>query len=214
MSVEVIPVSRPFIGAKELEYVSEAVRSGWVSSLGRYIDVFEKEFASYVGVEHAIATSNGTTGLHLALCALGIGPGDEVIVPDLTFVATANAVAYTGAKPVPVDIDPLTLCLDPKRRRRRHYGQDQGHGACTSVWTAVRHGCAQRPRHPKPACMWSRTLRRPMAPSTRGSASAALGTSGSSVSTATRSSPAGKAEFSPPTTVSSTNARASSATTR
>ena len=62
MSVEMIPVSRPFVGDKELEYVSDAVRSGWVSSLGQYIDVFEREFAAYVGVRHALATSNGTTG--------------------------------------------------------------------------------------------------------------------------------------------------------
>ena len=100
-----IPVSKPHLTPREEEYVLDAVRSGWVSSIGKYIDAFEGAFARYCGVKYALTTSNGTTGLHLALVAAGIGPGDEVIVPDLTFVATANAVSYTGAKPVIVDID-------------------------------------------------------------------------------------------------------------
>ena len=91
----------------------DALDSGWVSSIGKYIDEFEANFARYCGTKYALTVSNGTTGLHLALVALGIGPGDEVIVPDLTFVATANAVAYTGATPVLADVDPDTLCLDP-----------------------------------------------------------------------------------------------------
>src|SRR6185312_7816529 len=99
------------IGRREEELVMDAVRSGWVSSMGRYIDEFEMVFARYCGTEFAIAVSNGTTGLHLALAALDLGPGDEVIIPDLTFVATANAVAYTGAKPVLADVDPVTLCV-------------------------------------------------------------------------------------------------------
>ncbi|MDD1518422.1 DegT/DnrJ/EryC1/StrS family aminotransferase [Bradyrhizobium sp. WBAH42] len=108
-----IPISRPSIGQREEELIMDAVRSGWVSSMGRYIDEFEAVFARYCGTEFAIAVSNGTTGLHLALATLDLGPGDEVIIPDLTFVATANAVAYTGAKPVLADIDPVTLCIDP-----------------------------------------------------------------------------------------------------
>jgi perosamine synthetase len=110
---EFIPVSRPHLTKKEEEYVLDAVRSGWVSSIGKYVDAFESRFAQYCGVKYALTTSNGTTGLHLALVAAGIGPGDEVIVPDFTFVATANAVSYTGAKPVFVDIDADTLCIDP-----------------------------------------------------------------------------------------------------
>src|ERR1700743_1580233 len=90
-----------------------ALCSGWVSSIGKYIDDFEASFARYCGTEYALAVSNGTTGLHLTLAALGLGPGDEVIIPDLTFVATANAVAYTGATPVLADIDADTLCIDP-----------------------------------------------------------------------------------------------------
>lgn len=112
MSDSFIPISKPFIGAREKELVLDALNSGWVSSIGKYIDEFEAKFARYCGSEYALAVSNGTTGLHLALATLGLQPGDEVIVPDLTFVATANAVAYTGATPVLADIDPDTLCLD------------------------------------------------------------------------------------------------------
>ena len=109
--MDFIPVSQPSIGDKELAYVTDAVRSGWVSSLGPYIEAFEKRFAAFCGTRYALTASNGTTGLHLALLAAGVGPGDEVIVPDLTFIATANAVAYIGAVPVIVDIDADTLCM-------------------------------------------------------------------------------------------------------
>ncbi len=114
MSNSFIPISKPLIGAREKELVLDALDSGWVSSIGKYIDEFEANFARYSGTEYALAVSNGTTGLHLALATLGLGPGDEVIIPDLTFVATANAVAYTGATPVLADIDADTLCLDPR----------------------------------------------------------------------------------------------------
>jgi perosamine synthetase len=113
MSDSFIPISKPFIGTRERELVLDALDSGWVSSIGKYIDEFEANFARYCGTEYALAVSNGTTGLHLALAALDLRPGDEVIVPDLTFVATANAVAYTGATPVIADIDADTLCIDP-----------------------------------------------------------------------------------------------------
>jgi perosamine synthetase len=106
------PISQPSIGERELQYVSDAVRSGWVSSIGKYIESFETAFAAFCGTKYALAVSNGTTALHLALVAVGVGRGDEVIVPDLTFVATANAVTYTGAKAVCVDIDAETLCVD------------------------------------------------------------------------------------------------------
>jgi perosamine synthetase len=113
MSDSFIPISKPFIGAREKEFVLDALDSGWVSSIGKYIDEFEANFARYCATEYALAVSNGTTGLHLALVALNLQPGDEVIIPDLTFVATANAVAYTGATPVLADVDPDTLCIDP-----------------------------------------------------------------------------------------------------
>ena len=109
-----IPISEPLLSGNEEAYVSECVRSGWVSSLGKYIAEFEQRFADFCGVRHGIAVSNGTTALHLALVALGIGAGDEVIVPTLTFIATANAVRYTGATPVFADSEAETWNLDPQ----------------------------------------------------------------------------------------------------
>jgi perosamine synthetase len=106
------PVSRPSIGALEEAYVLDAVRSGMVSSIGPYVSLFEERFAEFAGVAEAVAVTSGTSGLYLALKALGIGSGDEVLVPDLSFVATANAVVMAGAVPVFVDVDPLTLCID------------------------------------------------------------------------------------------------------
>src|SRR5712692_1542776 len=108
MNRKFIPVAEPSITEKEVKYVSDAVKSGWVSSLGHYINEFEKRFAEYVGVKYALTTTSATTALHLVLVSLGIKGGDEVIVPDLTFIAVANAVTYTGAKPVFVDIDSET----------------------------------------------------------------------------------------------------------
>ncbi len=107
-----IPVAAPIIGEREIAYVTDAVRSGWVSSIGPYIDRFEEAFARYIGAGHAIAVSNGTVALHLALHAMGVGPGDEVIVPDLTFAATAHTILQTGATPVFADVQPETWCLD------------------------------------------------------------------------------------------------------
>lgn len=110
-----IPLSQPSITALEVACVTDAVESGWVSSRGKYIDRFEETFAAYCGTKYALTTSSGTTALHLALASYGIEPGDEVILPDITFVATANAIAYTGAQPVFVDIDPKTLCIDEEK---------------------------------------------------------------------------------------------------
>jgi perosamine synthetase len=109
-----IPVATPIIGELEYKYVTEALLSGWVSSTGPFIERFEREFAKFCGAQFAVATSNGTVSLHLALVAAGIEPNDEVIIPALTFAATANAVIYTGAKPVIVDIDPLSWNIDIK----------------------------------------------------------------------------------------------------
>jgi perosamine synthetase len=114
-----IPVSEPLLEGNELAYVSDCIRSGWVSSLGKYIPEFEQQFARFCGVKHGIAVSNGTTALHLALVSLGIGPGDEVIIPTLTFIATANAVYYTGATPVFADSENRTWNIDPADVARR-----------------------------------------------------------------------------------------------
>lgn len=107
-----IPVAEPVIGEREVEYVTDAVRSGWVSSLGEYIGRFEDGIAGVANAAQGVATSNGTSALHLALAALGVGPGDEVIVPSLTFVATANAVRYTGATPIFCEVDAAHWCMD------------------------------------------------------------------------------------------------------
>ena len=109
-----IPVSEPLLSGNELTYITDCVRSGWISSLGKYISEFEQRFADFCGTRHAVAVSNGTTALHLALVALGIGPGDEVILPSLTFIATANAVHYTGATPVFADSEADTWNIDPQ----------------------------------------------------------------------------------------------------
>ena len=107
-----ISVAFPVIGETEKRYVADCMDTSWISSIGKYLSRFEEAFAQFCGVKHAVATNNGTTAIHLALVALGIGPGDEVIVPTLTFVATANAVRYCGATPVLVDCDEETLNID------------------------------------------------------------------------------------------------------
>ncbi len=109
-----IPMAAPVLGQEEMDNVIEAMRSGWISSLGAYIGEFEREFASYCGARHGVAVANGTVALHLALAAAGIGPGDEVLLPSLTFVATASAVTYCGARPVFVDSTPDTWQMDPR----------------------------------------------------------------------------------------------------
>jgi perosamine synthetase len=102
---QVIQVCTPDITEKEIDYVTQAVKSGWISSRGEFLDRFEKLFAENVGAKYAVAVNSGTSALHLALSALGIGPGDEVIVPTATMVSTAFAVSYLGATPVFVDCD-------------------------------------------------------------------------------------------------------------
>lgn len=110
-----IPVASPLFIGNEKKYVDDCMESGWISSAGKYVELFETGFAEFCGVKHAVACCNGTVALHLALVALDVQPGDEVIVPTLTFVATANAVTYCGAQPVFVDSEPDTWNLDPKQ---------------------------------------------------------------------------------------------------
>ncbi len=111
--VKMIPIAQPCLKGREQTYVLDCLAQNWISSKGRYVTRFEDEFARFVGCRHALAVSNGTAALHLVLAALGLKPGDEVIVPSLTFVATANAVRYTGAEPIPADVDMETWGLDP-----------------------------------------------------------------------------------------------------
>lgn len=114
-----IPVAVPDLDGNEEAYVVDAIRSTWISSTGKYVDRFERSFAALCGAHAAVAVSNGTVALHLALLALDLRPGDEVIVPSLTYIATANAVRYLGAEPVFVDVDPETWCLDPAKIEER-----------------------------------------------------------------------------------------------
>lgn len=108
-----VPIALPHLEGDEFKYLIDAFLSTWISSSGEYIGRFEKGFSKYCGCRYGIATSSGTTALHLALLALGIGKGDEVIVPDLTFAATINAVLYCNATPVIVDIERDSWCIDP-----------------------------------------------------------------------------------------------------
>ncbi|MFW9829661.1 MAG: DegT/DnrJ/EryC1/StrS family aminotransferase, partial [Candidatus Thorarchaeota archaeon] len=110
-----IPVAEPNIGKEELRNVTQAIESGWISSRGKFIEEFEDKFANYCNMEYGIATANGTVAIHLALKALGINEGDEVIVPNLTFIATANTVTYCNAKPIFVDSHPDYWCIDPDK---------------------------------------------------------------------------------------------------
>lgn len=110
-----IPVCEPTLEGNELAYVTDALRSGWISSSGDYLRRFEERFAAFCGVRHGVGTTNGTTALHLALTAMGIGPGDEVIIPDFTMIASAFAVCYCGAMPVFVDAEPRTWNIDVEK---------------------------------------------------------------------------------------------------
>ncbi len=121
-----IHVAEPDLSGNELAYVTECVESSWVSSIGRFILEFEAAVARVAGTRHAIATNNGTTALHLALVALGVGPGDEVIVPSLTYIATANAVRYCGATPVLADSELDTMNIDPVDLERRITSKTRG----------------------------------------------------------------------------------------
>ena len=115
---ENILTAGPSISILEQAYVSDATKNGWNANHSDYLFKFESEFAEYVGVKHAMATSSCTGALHLSLLALGVGPGDEVLVPDITWVATASAIRYVGAKPIFVDIDKSTWTIDVDEARK------------------------------------------------------------------------------------------------
>ena len=113
-----VPFHRAPVGEEEVQAVSEVIRSGWLT-MGPKTFEFEREFAKYVGARHAIAVSTGTAALHLSLEAAGVQAGDEVLLPTTTFTATAEAVTYLGARPILVDIDPLTMNIDTEDATKR-----------------------------------------------------------------------------------------------
>lgn len=112
---ERIALAQPVFRGKEKEYVNRCIDTGWISSVGEFVSKFEKEFAAYCGTKHGIACANGTVAIHMALLAKNIGPGDEIIIPNLTYIATANAVMYCGATPVFVECDEQTWNIDVKK---------------------------------------------------------------------------------------------------
>lgn len=113
------PVYKPEMSGNEKKYLNECIDSTWISSRGKYVSAFEEHFASYIGIDHATSVNNGTVALHVALLALGIGPGDEVIVPTLTYIATVNPIKYVGATPVFAECEKTYWQIDPEDVRRK-----------------------------------------------------------------------------------------------
>ena len=114
-----IPVNEPLIGEKEIEYVNECLRTGWISSAGRFIEEFEQKWAAYCGMKYGIAMSNGTTALQAAVGCIGLQPGDKVIMPTFTIISCAQAIIYNGGIPILVDSDPRTWCMDVVQVREK-----------------------------------------------------------------------------------------------
>ncbi|MBI5392786.1 DegT/DnrJ/EryC1/StrS aminotransferase family protein [Candidatus Woesearchaeota archaeon] len=115
----IIPIAEPVLGEKEIEYATECIKTNWISSKGAYVTQFEKQFSKYCQTDYGIAVANGTVALHLALLALDIKKGDEVIIPDFTFAATINAILYTGATPVLVDVEQNTGNIDVNKIKEK-----------------------------------------------------------------------------------------------
>jgi len=113
-----IELDAPNVGKLEKEYLNNCIDSTFISTFGPFVPEFEEKFAQYIGAERAVSTQSGTAALHMALYQLGIGEGDEVIVPSLTFIATINPILFVGAKPVIVDVDPITWNIDPQEIRK------------------------------------------------------------------------------------------------
>lgn len=136
---KIIPLSEPVICGNEWTYIKECLDTGWVSSVGSYVDRFEKEVATRVGTRYAVATVNGTSALHIALLLSGVQPDDEVLVSTLTFIAPANAIRYVGAWPIFIDAEPLYYQMDPQKTSDFLYKQcSWSHGKLTNKTTGRR----------------------------------------------------------------------------
>jgi len=114
-----IPVNEPLLGERELEYVMECIRTGWISSAGRFIEEFEEKWAAYCGMKHGAAVSNGTAALQVAVACAGLKPGDEIIIPSFTIISCAQAVIFNGGIPVLVDCEPRTWCMDTEQLKAK-----------------------------------------------------------------------------------------------
>ena len=112
-----IPVNEPHIGEKEIAYVTDCLRTGWISSAGRFIDEFEQKWAKYCGMRYGIAMSNGTAALQAAIGCIGLQPGDKVVMPSFTIISCAQAIIYNGGIPLLVDCDRRTWCMDVQQVR-------------------------------------------------------------------------------------------------
>ena len=121
-----ISVAQPKLAGNEKKYVMDCLDTSWISSNGKYISAFEESFAKFCDVKNAVATNNGTTALHLALVALGLEPGDEVLIPTVTYIATANAVRYCGGVPVLVDVCAETMNIDPSKIEEKITSRTKG----------------------------------------------------------------------------------------
>ena len=135
-----IPLSVPNLAGNEWDYVKQCLDTGWISSAGSFVSRFENAVASFAGASHGIAAVNGTAALHIALQILGVGPGDGVLIPNLTFVATANAVRYAGAEPILVDIDPHTWQMDADLLERILAEASRDGSGSELRWRGVRIG--------------------------------------------------------------------------
>ena len=135
-----IPISEPWLGNRERELLDECVRTGWVSSQGKFVGEFENAFASYCGVKYGVATASGTSALHLALACLDIGPGDEVIVPTLSFIGTANPVTHRWRHARLCRFRPRYLEPRSSGRKKSHHTSDPGHHRRPSLWARGSHG--------------------------------------------------------------------------
>ena len=173
----------PSISAREASYALDAARYGWNDQWNKYLRRFEQGFAEYIGVKHALAFSSCTGALHLSLLALGIGKGDEVIVPELTWVATANAVLYTGATPIFADVEEdLPWCLDPDSFASKITPRTEGGHAGASVRAAGRAWIGSWPWRRSTTCLSSRTPHRRRERNFRGNGLARSGISAASAS--------------------------------
>ncbi len=143
MRKEFLVFGSPLIGQEEIDEVVDTIRSGWLGTGPKTIR-FEKEFAEYLGVKHCIAVSSCTAALHLSMLAAGVGPGDEVIVPAMTFCSSANAVIHAGARPVFADIELPGMTLDPTDVLRKITPQSTRHSARAFPWQTGGHGFSYR----------------------------------------------------------------------